>query len=279
MTITGAGAGIGELTALAGTSELAPTSKRGLWVGLMVFTILPWTPSVMYAQLINHASSFRYVGLLCGVWAFVGLVLVVLFYKPPARPNLSGYERKQILRRIDWVGGFLSIVGIILFLAGLQWGGYQYSWGSAHVLAPLILGVIFMTAFVFWEIYGAKYPMFPKRLGKDPKILTLTLIITFISGANFFSILFFWPTQAFNMYGNDYIGVGLRGLPVGLAILFGAVVVLILIGITGGKIRLLMICSSVVMTAGMFLVIASIELTCSNMYQALALWLSADLTT
>ena len=107
-----------------------------------------------------------------------------------------------------------------------------------------------MVSFVLWEVFGAKYPMFPRRLGKDPKILALTLVITFISGANFFSILFFWPTQAFNMYGNDYIGVGLRGLPIGLSILTGAVVVLILIGITGGKIRLLMICSSVVMTAG-----------------------------
>lgn len=37
--------------------------------------------------------------------------------------------------------------------------------------------------------------MFPKRLRQDPRILGLTLVITFISGANFFSILMFWPTQ------------------------------------------------------------------------------------
>lgn len=70
-------------------------------------------------------------------------------------------------------------------MMGMQWGGYQYPWSSAHVLAPLILGAIMLIAFGLWETYGAKYPMFPKRLRQDPRILGLTLVITFISGANF----------------------------------------------------------------------------------------------
>jgi hypothetical protein len=37
-------------------------------------------------------------------------------------------------------------------------------------------------------------------------VLSLTLVITAISGANFFSILMFWPTQAFNVYGHDPVG-------------------------------------------------------------------------
>lgn len=73
----------------------------------------------------------------------------------------------------------------LLFMAGMQWGGYQYSWGSAHVLAPLILGAAMLIAFCLWETYGATHPMFPKRLRQDPRILGLTLVITFISGANF----------------------------------------------------------------------------------------------
>ena len=52
MTIQGAGAGIAELTALAVTSELAPTAKRGKYVAVLIFTILPFVPSGIYAQLI-----------------------------------------------------------------------------------------------------------------------------------------------------------------------------------------------------------------------------------
>ena len=126
----------------------------------------------------------------------------------------------------------------------------QYPWKSAHVLVPLILGGCLLIAFGFWEIYGAKYPMFPARLKQEPRILALTLVITFISGANFFSILMFWPTQAFNVYGHDPIGVGIRGIPIGFSILTGACVVLWLLSVFRGHNKELMIGSSVLMTAG-----------------------------
>lgn len=143
----------------------------------------------------------------------------------------------------------MSVGGMLLFMMGTQWGGYQYSWSSPHVLATLILGLIMLVAFVIWEGY-APYPMFPRRLRQEPRILGLTLIITLISGSNFFSVIMFWPTQAFNVYGHDPVGVGLRGLPVGLAILTGAVVVLWLLSVFRGHNKELMIASSILMTAG-----------------------------
>lgn len=92
--------------------------------------------------------------------------------------------------------------------------------------------------------------MFPSRLKQNPRILALTLVITFISGANFFSVLLFWPTQSFNVYGHDPIGVGLRGLPIGMGILVGAIVVLWLLSVLRGHNKELLIASSVLMTAG-----------------------------
>ena len=92
--------------------------------------------------------------------------------------------------------------------------------------------------------------MFPKRLQQNPRVLALTLAITFISGANFFAVLMFWPTQAYNMYGHDPIGVGVRGLPIGFAVMVGGVACLIALTMTGGKIRLLMIVSTILMTLG-----------------------------
>tara|TARA_R110002003_G_scaffold878_2_gene21706 strand:+ start:1062 stop:2402 length:1341 start_codon:yes stop_codon:yes gene_type:complete len=250
MVFAGIGAGINELTALAVTSELAPTSQRGKYVAILVFTIIPFCPSVLWAQLIASHSSWRWIGLWCGIWAFIGLVLTAVFYHPPPRVNSQGMTRKQILAEIDYVGGFLSISGMLLFMMGMQWGGYQYPWSSAHVLAPLLLGVALMVAFVVWETYGAKHPMFPKRLRQEPRILGLTLVITFISGANFFSILMFWPTQAFNVYGHDPVGVGIRGIPVGFSILAGACIVLWLLSLLRGHNKELLIASSVLMTAG-----------------------------
>src|SRR2546421_1589469 len=125
MALAGAGAGIGELTALAVASELAPTRKRGKYVAVLVFTIIPFCPSVLWAQLIASHAGWRYCGALVGAWNAVGFLGTLLFYFPPPRPNSRGLTRKQVIAEIDFVGGFLSIVAMILFLGGLQWGGYQ----------------------------------------------------------------------------------------------------------------------------------------------------------
>ena len=92
--------------------------------------------------------------------------------------------------------------------------------------------------------------MFPSRMKQEARTLTMTLIITAVSGANFFSILMFWPTQAYNVYGHDPVGVGLRTIPIGFSILIGAVLVLGLLSYFRGRNRELLILSSIIMTAG-----------------------------
>ena len=58
------------------------------------------------------------------------------------------------------------------------------------------------------------------------------------------------PTQAFNVYGHDPVGVGIRGLPVAFGVLGGAVIVLFLLSVLRGHNKELMIVSSILMTAG-----------------------------
>ena len=125
MVFAGIGAGMNELTALAVTAELAPTAKRGKYVAMLIFCIVPFCPSVLWSQLIASHAGWRYCGLLCGVFGAVGLLMTLFFYFPPPRPNSKGLSRKEVLSQIDYVGGFLSIAGMLLFMAGLQWGGDQ----------------------------------------------------------------------------------------------------------------------------------------------------------
>lgn len=108
--------GVNELTALAATSELAPTSKRGQYVAVLIFTIVPFVPSVMYGQLIAYYSTWRWCGLICAIWAFIGFLMIAFFYFPPPRVNSAGMSRKEVLRQIDFLGGILSIGGMLLFM-------------------------------------------------------------------------------------------------------------------------------------------------------------------
>lgn len=120
MALAGVGAGINELTALAVTSELAPTRKRGIYVAILVFTIVPFCPSVLWGQLIATRHGWRYCGALCGAWAAFGFLMTLIFYFPPPRVNSQGLPRREVIRQIDFVGGFLSVAGMLLFMAGLS---------------------------------------------------------------------------------------------------------------------------------------------------------------
>jgi hypothetical protein len=103
-----------------------PIKDRGKYVGVVVITILPFCPSVLWAQLIAQASNWRYNGILVGVWNFVGLLLCVFCYKDPSRLT-EEYTARHVLRQVDYIGGILSTVGITLFMMGLQWGASQVS--------------------------------------------------------------------------------------------------------------------------------------------------------
>jgi hypothetical protein len=57
-------------------------------------------------------------------------------------------------------------------------------------------------AFFIWEGWFAPYPMAPPALFKKAKrTMAVILLITFLSGGNYFVLLLFWPTQVYNVYG------------------------------------------------------------------------------
>lgn len=72
----------------------------------------------------------------------LALVLVLIFYWPPGFVGLhpEGKTRWQQFRELDFIGLLLFAGGLTSFLLGLSWGNNPYSWRSAHVLAPLLLG-------------------------------------------------------------------------------------------------------------------------------------------
>jgi hypothetical protein len=103
---------------------MVPVRKRGIYVGMIVFTILPFCPSVVYAQLIAKSSNWRMNGVLVGVWNFLGLIMVTIFYKDPPRVT-SEYSRRKILSQVDYIGGILSTGGVLCFMMGMQFGAQQ----------------------------------------------------------------------------------------------------------------------------------------------------------
>lgn len=164
-------------------SEITPVKWRGVTVAVVVFAIVPFMPYLIYVEQLQLASSWRWCFLITGLWNAIALVGLVFCYKPPSRHNIDGLTKMQILKRIDWIGAFLSIGGITLFLVGLNSGGYQYPWTNAKVLAPLIIGgLMLFGAFPVWEWRFAHHPMVPHEIFQGQKVVLLSYLIVFVAG-------------------------------------------------------------------------------------------------
>jgi MFS family permease len=120
--IGGAALGIQLLTVVAAASELVPVSKRGITIGAIVLGFLPFAPASLYGQLLAQ-KSWRYCYALLGAWAVLSLVVLAIWYRPAPRPNPEGLTSMQLLKRIDYGGCILSILGVVLLCVGINWGG------------------------------------------------------------------------------------------------------------------------------------------------------------
>lgn len=67
------------------------------------------------------------------------------------------------LEAVDFFGALLALGGTIVLVMGLTWGGAQYPWKSAAVIASLAVGFCVSVAFVLWQWKGPKHPLVPRK--------------------------------------------------------------------------------------------------------------------
>ncbi|KFY79742.1 hypothetical protein V499_01311 [Pseudogymnoascus sp. VKM F-103] len=119
--ISGFSIGIQLLTSIAAVTKLVPTSRLRVTIGYIVCGFIPFAPASLYGQYIA-SHNWRYITVLIGGWAAVAFVVLTIFYRPPPVSNAVGLTNRELLARIDYLGSFLLIVGLVLFLTGLNWG-------------------------------------------------------------------------------------------------------------------------------------------------------------
>uniref|UniRef100_A0A8H7NHS9 Major facilitator superfamily (MFS) profile domain-containing protein n=1 Tax=Bionectria ochroleuca TaxID=29856 RepID=A0A8H7NHS9_BIOOC len=76
---------------------------------------------------------------------------------------------------IDWLGAYLGIGGLILF--NFVWNqAPSAGWDEAYEYALLIVSVVHLAAFVFWEKNGAKDPILPFDIWTAPSFVSLIIV-------------------------------------------------------------------------------------------------------
>lgn len=123
----------------------------------------------------------------------VGVVMVFFFLKQERIPG--GVVGK--VKRFDFVGAFLFVVGSTSFLFGVSAGGVMYDWESWQTLVSILVGAAVMIVCGLWEV------MFAERFGTEPLInrgifnnwsIISVDIQAVLHGAILWSLLYFLST-------------------------------------------------------------------------------------
>lgn len=250
-TLLGFGAVTQELLAIAVAAEIVPTAKRPLYSALILCAIIPWSPSTLYANWIAD-SSWRWIGCTIAIWNVLTVAIIAYYYRPPPRVNSLGLTRREMIRRIDFIGGILVTLALVFILVAINWGGQNYPWRSSHVLSFLILGLVLFICFGFWEWFGAEYPLFPRRIVHAPRPFFCLIFVIFAAGINYVPLVVFWPIESISVFGTDHHGTGLNALPIGMCILGGSILSALLIGVFKRHVTLVMTTFCIMQTVGEF---------------------------
>ncbi|KAJ7432135.1 iron permease [Mycena galericulata] len=171
-------------------SDLVPLSERGIYQGILGLT---WSFASGIGPPIGGAlasTQWRWLFYLNLPLSGIAFVLVSFFLRVRTPPG----SMREKLARVDWVGNAIGISGITLAILGLTWAGSSYPWGSAHVLAPLIIGLVLIIAFMLYEFRMPHElePTVPYDLLSNRNSLS-GYLSTFFHGITSISIIYYLP--------------------------------------------------------------------------------------
>jgi hypothetical protein len=141
----------------------------------------------------------------------IGTAFWFVFYHPPSFVQMHGksINRWTVTKQQDFIGIFLLVSGLTLFLLGVSWGGTnaKLTWNSAQILGLLISGFIACVSFILYECFATiKYPIIPMRLFKDFRGFGVINIVSAITGCINVALFIMWPSQVIRLFGSSNTG-------------------------------------------------------------------------
>ncbi|QPC59426.1 hypothetical protein HYE67_001657 [Fusarium culmorum] len=214
-------------------TDMTTLEERATYLGLMgipnaVGNILGPSVGALFATY----ASWRWIGWVNLPILSFGTPLVFFFLRLRSIPvDASNVER------LDWIGMGLVVSGITIVVLPLSWAGSLFPWSSWQTLLPMLLGVLVLAVFVWFESKPA-VPIMPHRLFHS-KTANMTLIGGFIHGAILVSLLQYLPLIYQAVYLETAIKSAVFLLPTSITSVVVAVFSMMMVPLFGGYTLLL----------------------------------------
>ena len=173
------------------------------YIPALPFIINTWVSGNVSEAVLGTTTWHWGIGMWCIIYPVCALPLILSLWNVSRRAKKQGLLDNylssfrmlglrtfslELFWLLDVVGMVLMIAVFALILVPLTIaGGFQDQWRTAHVIAPLVVGILCVPAFVFWEL-RAPHPLAPFSLMKDRGVWAPFGIATFLN--------FAWTMQA-----------------------------------------------------------------------------------
>ncbi|KAF9331708.1 hypothetical protein BG006_005433 [Podila minutissima] len=149
-------------------------------------------------------------------WAFfinlpIGAITLAVVIKLLHLPHAVGSLGEKI-KRIDILGSITLIIGLVMILLPLNWGGSTYEWNSPIIIGLLVGGFAVIGIFLLIEWKQALEPIIPFYLFKT-RTNNAVFLTSFFVGMGFFGIMFFMPLYFQIVRQESATASGLEMLP------------------------------------------------------------------
>ncbi|KKA28124.1 hypothetical protein TD95_000994 [Thielaviopsis punctulata] len=156
------------------------------YIPALPFIINTWVSGNISSSVLRTTTWKWGIGMFGIIYPVCALPLIITLYMVGRRAPPSSTSRAIPLRTLFWR---LDVPGIILMIAVFALilvpltiaGGTSSKWGEAHIIAPLVVGVVCLPAFIWWEM-RAPHPLVPFSLMKDRSVwspMALALLLNF----------------------------------------------------------------------------------------------------
>ncbi|KAB5566406.1 siderochrome-iron transporter [Coniochaeta sp. 2T2.1] len=180
-------------------ADITSTRARLLfsYIPALPFIINTWVSGDIAAAVLRVTTWRWGIGMWCIIYTVCALPLLVSLMIVGRRAKKMGKlsDSKSSFQTLGWKAFLvdlfwrLDVVGIILMIAVFALilvpltiaGGFKNQWKTAHVIAPLVVGVLCIPVFIIWEL-KARHPLLPFYLMKDRAVwgpLGMAMLLNF----------------------------------------------------------------------------------------------------
>ncbi|THH32210.1 hypothetical protein EUX98_g1991 [Antrodiella citrinella] len=208
-TVQGLGGGGISTVSQIIVADLIPLAERGMYQGCigLVYSFAAGVGPIIGGAFAQNAS-WRWLFYLNLPISGISFGLVLVFLRVRAPPGTLSEK----LAKVDWFGNVIAMAGTTLAIIGLTWGGTRFPWDSAHVLAPLLVGLALLVAFVLYEFYVPKIPTIPFRVLNNSTTFS-GYLATFVHGITSISLIYYLPVYFQACLNASPLRSGVDGLP------------------------------------------------------------------